>query len=389
MKLVNIVGARPQFIKLAPVIKTIDRHNSTEGDVIIQDVLVHTGQHYDYEMSQVFFEDLGLKTPDYHLGVGSGTHGYQTGEMLKRIEKVLIEEKPDMVVVYGDTNTTLAGALAAAKLHIPIAHVEAGLRSFNREMPEEHNRVLTDHCSDILFCPSTTAVENLRNEGFTEIINGGRLIARESILPPVYSARPMNYSKPLVVNVGDVMYDAMLLYSRLAEEKSVFIDKLGLSPKEYVLATLHRAEIVDNRQRLTNILQALEELSAIGLTVILPVHPRTKRSITTFGIKINNIRLIEPISYLDMLMLEKHARVILTDSGGVQKEAFFLKVPCVTLREETEWVETVEAGWNVLAGFEPRLIVRATLSAREGEKATGIYGDGFTSERVFRILIQR
>jgi UDP-N-acetylglucosamine 2-epimerase len=320
MKVVNVVGARPQFIKLAPILKAVERHNQQYPNRPIQEILVHTGQHYDYEMSQVFFDELGLKVPDYHLGVGSGSHGYQTGEMLKRIEEVLLKEKPDLVMVYGDTNTTLAGGLAASKLHIPVAHVEAGLRSFNKKMPEEINRVLTDHLSDLLFCLTQTAVENLRREG----IEKG------------------------VYLVGDVMYDAVLLYLDLAERKSEIMERLGLKPKSYALATVHRAENTDQPERLRTIFDGLERVAEEGLSVILPLHPRTRKHLNTLGIHPKEVQVLDPVSYLDMLVLEKNARVILTDSGGVQKEAFFFRVPCVTLREETEWVETVERGWNTL-----------------------------------------
>ncbi len=357
MKVVNIVGARPQFIKLGPILKAIEEHNKSHPERPIKEILVHTGQHYDYEMSQVFFDDLGLKAPDYHLGVGSGTHGYQTGEMLKRIEGVLLEEKPDIVMVYGDTNSTLAGALAAAKLHIPVAHVEAGLRSFNKRMPEEINRVLTDHVSDFLFCPTETAVENLRREGFTNILNDGHLLPFPIPLDPSIPC-------PIVINVGDVMYDAVLMYSKLAEERSKILEELKLKPKTYALATVHRAENTDNPERLRSIFQGLSMIAESGLPVVVPLHPRTRKVLSNLSPtpypSIPKLRIIEPVSYLDMLMLEKYARVILTDSGGVQKEAFFFRVPCVTLREETEWVETVEAGWDEFVGCDPCRIVQAT-----------------------------
>jgi UDP-N-acetylglucosamine 2-epimerase (non-hydrolysing) len=358
LKIVDIVGARPQFIKLAPILRAIVKHNQKRPECPIQEVLVHTGQHYDYEMSQVFFDELGLKSPDYHLGVGSGTHGYQTGEMLKRIEEVLIKEKPDMVMVYGDTNTTLAGALAAAKLHIPVAHVEAGLRSFNREMPEEINRVLTDHISDFLFCPTQTAVENLRREG----IEKG------------------------VYLVGDVMYDAVLLYLDLAEKKSEIMERLGLKPKSYALATVHRAENTDQPERLRSIFEGLERVAEEGLPVILPLHPRTRKQLNTLGIHPKEVQVLDPVSYLDMLVLEKNARVILTDSGGVQKEAFFFRVPCVTLREETEWVETVETGWNTLVGCDPERMVQAALEAHPGIESVWPYGDGQAAGRIMDLL---
>ncbi|MGC9019425.1 MAG: non-hydrolyzing UDP-N-acetylglucosamine 2-epimerase [Candidatus Bipolaricaulaceae bacterium] len=360
MKVVDIVGARPQFIKLAPILQAIEHHNLEHPESPIHEVLVHTGQHYDYEMSQVFFDELGLKAPDYHLGVGSGTHGYQTGEMLKRVEEVLLKEKPDLVMVYGDTNTTLAGALAAAKLHIPVAHVEAGLRSFNRRMPEEINRVLTDHVSDLLFCPTQTAVENLRREGITEGVH----------------------------RVGDVMYDAALLYLDLAERKSRILERLDLAPRSYALATVHRAENTDDLERLRAIFEGLGRIGREGLPVILPLHPRTRKQVEALGLRSHAVRMLEPVSYLDMLVLEKNARVILTDSGGVQKEAFFFRVPCVTLREETEWVETVEAGWNTLVGCDPGRIVRAALEARPGVDSTWPYGDGRAAKRIVEFLVE-
>ncbi|MGB9889820.1 MAG: non-hydrolyzing UDP-N-acetylglucosamine 2-epimerase [Anaerolineae bacterium] len=354
MRIASVVGARPQFIKAAPVSRALQAAGYGE-------ILVHTGQHYNYEMSQVFFDELGLKAPDYHLGVGSGTHGYQTGEMLKRVEEVLLKEKPDLVMVYGDTNTTLAGALAAAKLHIPVAHVEAGLRSFNRRMPEEINRVLTDHVSDLLFCPTQTAVENLRREGITEGVH----------------------------RVGDVMYDAALLYLDLAERKSRILERLDLAPRSYALATVHRAENTDDLERLRAIFEGLGRIGREGLPVILPLHPRTRKQVEAMGFHSDSVQLMEPVSYLDMLVLEKNARVILTDSGGVQKEAFFFRVPCVTLREETEWVETVEAGWNVLVGCDPERIVRAALEARPGVESVWPYGDGRAAERIVNLVSGR
>lgn len=358
MKLVDIVGARPQFIRIAPVLKAIERHNREHPERPIHEVLVHTGQHYDYEMSQVFFEALGLKAPDYHLGVGSGPHGYQTGEMLKRIEDVLLREKSEWVMVYGDTNSTLAGALAAAKLHVPVAHVEAGLRSFNRRMPEEINRVLTDQIYDLLFCPTERAVENLRREGITQ---GVQL-------------------------VGDVMYDAVLQYSKLAAKKSRILEELGLEKGGYALATVHRAGNADDPKRLRGIFAGLEAIVREGLPVICPMHPRTRKQVQTLGLKPDGVRLVNPVSYLDMLVLEKNARVILTDLGGVQKEAFFFRVPCVTLREETEWVETVEAGWNKLVGCDPERSVRAALGAQQGEETDWHFGDGRAAKRIVSLL---
>jgi UDP-N-acetylglucosamine 2-epimerase len=359
MKIADIVGARPQFIKVGPILRAIEDHNRKHPDRLIQEVLIHTGQHYDDEMSHVFFKELELKEPDYNLGVGSGSHAYQTGEMLKRIEEVLMKERPDLVMVYGDTNSTLAGALAAAKLHIPVAHVEAGLRSFNKRMPEEINRVLTDHISDLLFCPTQTAVENLKREGITQ---------------GVYL-------------VGDVMYDSLLYNAKLAERKSNILDQLNLKPKEYALATIHRAENTDNLERLRSIFQALEEIAREGLPVIIPLHPRTRKRLAETNLSLNGVYIIQPVSYLEMLLLEKHAKIILTDSGGVQKEAFFFRVPCVTLRGETEWVETVETGWNRLASSDPDQIVCAVKGAQPGTGSAYPYGDGRAAVRIIELII--
>lgn len=321
----------------------------------LEEILIHTGQHYDDEMSSIFFRDLNLPEPDYNLGVGSGSHGQQTGKMLIEIEKVLVAEKPDLVLVYGDTNSTLAGALAACKLNIPLAHVEAGLRSFNRQMPEEHNRVITDHCADLLFCPTKTAVINL---------------AKESITSGVHL-------------VGDVMYDAVLLYRERIERNSLILERLAVKNRKYILVTVHRAENTDNLERLGNIMKGLEKIAAEYLPVIFPVHPRTRKQFTSAGMLPIHVRLIEPISYFDMLKLEKHAKIILTDSGGVQKEAFFFRVPCITLRDETEWVETVEAGGNVLVGYDSERIVDAVKVRSISNQWENLpYGDGRAAEKI-------
>ncbi len=334
MKIISIVGARPQFIKFAPVSRAITDLNKREGREVIRDILVHTGQHYDYEMSEIFFKELEIKEPDYHLGVGSGSHGYQIGEMVKKLEEVLIHEKPDIVMVYGDTNSTLAGALVASKLHINVAHVESGLRSFNRAMPEEINRVITDHISDILFCPTETAVKNLKNEGITKG----------------------------VYNVGDVMYDSILFNIKIAERKSRILQELGLmngsTVVDYALATIHRQENTDKPEKLGSIFEALSEIASKHMRVILPLHPRTRKYVGN-SLLIDSIDIIKPVSYFDMLVLEKNAKMIFTDSGGVQKEAYFFKVPCTTLREDTEWIETVESGWNVLVGTDKNRIIKA------------------------------
>jgi UDP-N-acetylglucosamine 2-epimerase len=353
VRIVSVIGARPQFVKAAPVSRALRRAGHAE-------FLVHTGQHYDPNMSDLFFEELDIPRPDANLSVGSGLHGAQTGAMLARIEEILIREKPERVLVYGDTNSTLAGALAAAKLRIAVAHVEAGLRSFNRAMPEELNRIVADHLSDILLCPSQTAAGNLKAEGITE-----------GVYP-----------------VGDVMYDAVLQFSERAERHSAVIKKLGLEPKGYLLATVHRAENTDDPARLQSILAAFSEIEG---PVVFPVHPRTRKVLRERARGeselAGNVRAIDAVGYLDMLMLERNARMILTDSGGVQKEAYWLGVPCVTLREETEWVETIEAGWNTLAGAETRRIVEAVRNMQPLEESrVPLYGDGLVAERCVRVL---
>jgi len=380
-KMVTIVGARPQFIKAAAVSRAIQLSNEKKKKV--EEILVHTGQHYDYLMDRVFFEELELPKPDYHLGAGSGSHGKQTGIMLERIETLLEKEKPGLVLVYGDTNSTLAGALAASKLNIPIAHVEAGLRSYNRRMPEEINRLVTDHLSTFLFCPTAQAVQNLLKEG----IKDGK--------------------GKIVKNVGDVMYDSILYYSSLAEKKSTILKDLGLlTPNSvgaihelplhrtpnYYLATLHRAENTDDPKRLKSILKALHEIGKEA-PVILPLHPRTKKVMKIHHLSPDNerIKLIDPVSYLNMLVVERHSRAILTDSGGVQKEAYWFKVPCLTLRDETEWVETVKSGWNALVGTDTRRIieeVRKKIVKRRPIKNMKIFGDGKGSEKIVRHLVK-
>jgi UDP-GlcNAc3NAcA epimerase len=339
MKVVSVVGARPQFIKAAPVSKALRVAGHTE-------ILVHTGQHYDDEMSAVFFRLLEIPEPDYNLGVGSGTHGAQTGAMLAGIEEVLLAEQPDWALIFGDTNSALAGALAAVKLNIPVAHVEAGLRSFNRHMPEEINRVLADHISDLLFCPSQTAVDNLAAEGIT---TGVHL-------------------------VGDVMADALAFAVERAQDRSDVLERLGLAKGRYLLATVHRAENTDDATRLHNILTAFD---ALDEPVVFPIHPRTREAIEALSYSpAPHVRLIEPVGYLDMVMLEQSARMILTDSGGIQKEAYWLGVPCVTLRDETEWVETVDAGWNVVVGADTQRIVHTIQSLVPPIERPALYGDG-------------
>lgn len=323
MKIVTIIGARPQFIKAAAVSRAIAAHNRvTPISSCVNEVIVHTGQHYDEGMSAIFFRELEIPEPAYNLGIGSGPHGQQTGNMLSAIEKVLLAEQPDWVLVYGDTNSTLAGALAAAKLHIPIAHVEAGLRSYNRRMPEEINRIVADQLSTLLLCPSQIAVHNLELEGI----------------------------KKGVVITGDVMADSLHFSATTVTAHSDILNRLELQPQAYLLATVHRAENTDGSRRLGNILSGF---AALNETVIFPVHPRTRKFLNENDYRIpENVRLIDPVGYFDIIALEKSARMLLTDSGGMQKEAYWLKVPCITLRDETEWVETVETGWNVLTGAD-------------------------------------
>jgi len=362
IKIISIVGARPQFIKAGTISRAIVEHNRRSPDSEIMHSIIHTGQHYDENMSEVFFRELEIPKPDYNLGVGSGSHGKQTGRMLEKIEVVLLKEKPDCVIVYGDTNSTLAGALAAAKLHISVAHVEAGLRSFNRRMPEEINRIMTDHISDILFCPTETAVKNLSREGISKGI----------------------------YQVGDVMYDSVLFYAEKAksiEQKT--LKKLNVQPRSFYLATVHRAENTENSDRLQSIFNALRDVSSPQSPTLLPLHPRTKKRFVEIGLgKSNDVQIIEPVSYLEMIALERNARAILTDSGGVQKEAYWFKVPCITLREETEWVETVESGWNTLAGANKKNIINAAGAYKKfrSDSPNTVYGNGHAAHQICEVL---
>jgi UDP-GlcNAc3NAcA epimerase len=358
MKIITVVGARPQFIKAAAVSRVLRAHDT--------EILVHTGQHYDENMSGVFFDELKIPKPDYNLGVGSASHGKQTGEMLEKIEELVLKEKPDALLVYGDTNSTLAGALAASKLHVPVAHVEAGLRSYNREMPEEQNRVLTDHISKMLFCPTNTAVENLAKEGITKE----------------------------VYDVGDVMCDALFFYRSLAAQKYHDLSELAYADEKpgnisggYYLATIHRAENTDGTKTLKNILSAFEQLDA---PVIFPVHPRTRPIVESIKKELggfSNIHFVNPVGYLYMLYLAANAKKIVTDSGGLQKEAYLLETPCVTVREQTEWVETLNGNWNVLAHPTTEDIVsKLNHISADASKRKAYYGDGHAAEKICEIL---
>jgi len=350
-KILTIAGTRPQLVKIAAVSRVLRKS--------FDEVLVNTGQHYDYNMAGVFFDELNIPKPDYDLGIGSDTHGRQTGKMMMAVEEIVEKEKPDAILVYGDTNSTLAGAIVASKLHIPIIHIEAGLRSYNKEMPEEINRIMTDHVSTLLFAPTDLAVGNLAKESITEGVH----------------------------QVGDVMYDAVLYNIALAEEKHSLSD-YDLNSGEYVLGTIHRADNTDNQNRLEAVLKAF---SALEEKVFLPLHPRTKSKIDSFGLnsileQANNIKIVEPISYLEMLLLEKHAKAIVTDSGGVQKEAYFAKVPCITLRDQTEWLETIETGWNQLVNPLEVDLAEKLSNLQFGEPIEDLYGDGNAAEKIVMIL---
>lgn len=349
MKIVSIVGARPQFIKAAAVSRLL-RERHTE-------ILVHTGQHYDYEMSGIFFDGLELPRPEVNLGVGSGSHGTQTGAMLKGIEELLLAERPDYLLIYGDTNSTLAGALAASKLSVPVAHVEAGLRSFNRSMPEEINRVVADHLSNLLLCPSDTGIGNLCAEGITHNVH----------------------------LVGDVMLDVLnWAKQRLSAKPSAILQRLGLKNQGYLLVTMHRSENTDDPARLSHIVGALNQLRK---PVVFPIHPRARKVIAEAGCQFeSHVQLIDPVGYLDMVALTGSARTVVTDSGGLQKEAYWLGVPCLTMRDETEWVETVEAGWNLLVGSDTERIVKAVDSFVPSALRPPLYGDGFAAAKCVDLL---
>jgi UDP-GlcNAc3NAcA epimerase len=351
MKIVTIVGARPQFIKAAAVSREIVKHKD------IQEVIIHTGQHFDTNMSDIFFEELKIPHPNYNLGINAKSHGAMTGQMMEKIEEIVLKEKPDWIMVYGDTNSTLAGALVASKLHIKLAHVEAGLRSFNMKMPEEINRILTDRISNILFCPTTTAVENLRKEGYDNI-----------------------YCK--IEKSGDVMQDAAMFYTKFATKPEVDVEN------DFILCTIHRAENTDDEDRLKSILQALSEIAKTK-QIILPLHPRTRNIIKEKNIELDtlSIKIIDPVGYLNMVWLLENCSLVMSDSGGLQKEAFFFKKPCITLRDETEWIELVENGFNVLAGADYNKILECYNDYKFNNNFDiDLYGSGKASEKIINML---
>lgn len=353
MKITTVVGARPQFIKAAVVSRALRKQYN------IEEKIIHTGQHYDKTMSAVFFDELDIPKPHYNLGIGGGSHGQNTGRMIEKIESVLLKDVPDHLLVYGDTDSTLAGALAAAKLNIPVIHVEAGLRSYNRQMPEEINRVLTDHIAKLLLAPTEIAVNNLASEGISG--EGVHL-------------------------VGDVMFDAALFYTGVAVTKSKILSKLAIQPQNYILATIHRQENTDDRKRLAAIVQGL---AGSDLPIILPLHPRTAACLSKFDLLLpSTVLAIEPVGYLDMVMLEKHASLIVTDSGGIQKEAFFHKIPCVTLRNETEWVELTKSGWNSVVKPDNHKDIQTAINSNIGKSGENValYGNGNSSTQIAKII---
>lgn len=376
MKIVTVIGARPQIIKAAALSRAIRQHFSKE----MQEVIVHTGQHYDDNMSQVFFNEMGIPQPDYNLGVGSDSHGMQTAKMIEGIEKILLKEKPDAVVLYGDTNSTLAGAIAASKIHIPIVHIEAGLRSFNKAMPEEINRICCDHCSTLLFSPTATGFKNLINEGFNPD-----------------NKKRFTIDNPGIYHCGDVMYDNSKYFANIADKKSRIIDNEGLRGVDYVLCTIHRDNNTDQPERLNAIFKALLKISE-SKTIVIPLHPRTSKLLNinlepALFEKITdnqNIKILPPASFFDMIVLERHSQIIITDSGGVQKEAFFFQKPCLILRSETEWKEIVECGAAVITDADESRIIASFNNFIENppHNYPEIFGDGNAAEFICKEMLE-
>jgi UDP-GlcNAc3NAcA epimerase len=378
MKILTVIGARPQIIKASAISRAIKKYYNQQ----INEVIVHTGQHYDVNMSSVFFDELEIPQPNYNLNVGSGMHGEQTAKMIQGIEAIIQSESPDYLLVYGDTNSTLAGAIAASKLHIPVVHIEAGLRSYNKLMPEEVNRILTDHCSTYLFPPTASGLKNLLKEGFNDT-----------------NTKPYSMDHPLVKNMGDVMLDNTLYFSQLAEQKSDIINTLDLKNQPFVLCTIHRNDNTDNEFKLSEIIKALINIvDKYAIKIVLPIHPRTKKMIVNLDKLLlekftNNpsIKILEPVSFFDMMMLEKYSNFIITDSGGVQKEAFFFQKPSVILRKETEWVEIVEAQMAFLTDANSQEIIDAASLILEGKiknNVVDIFGDGNAAKNILNLLLQ-
>lgn len=378
IKIVTIIGARPQIIKAAALSRAIATHFPTK----IKEVIVHTGQHYDANMSQVFIDELSIPTPDYNLNIGSASHGVQTAGMIEGIEKILLAEKPDYIVLYGDTNSTLAGAIAAAKIHIPIVHIEAGLRSFNKSMPEEINRIMCDHASTLLFSPTKTGLTNLINEGFSE-----------------KNKMPFSADKPGIFHCGDVMFDNSLFFKKIAETKSDVLEKYELHGKQFILGTIHRDNNTDQPERLNAIFRALNSISGDNKTlVVLPLHPRTSKKLETVlktslfnEIKNNTyIKLLPPVSFLDMIQLESNCQLVITDSGGVQKEAYFFEKPSIILRSETEWVEIIKQGCGIIANADEEKITTSFSYFNENKSLQfpQLFGDGKAAEFICRTMIE-
>lgn len=368
MKVVTIVGARPQFIKSSTVSRVILEDYKNE----LEEVIIHTGQHFDEKMSDIFFNEMSIPKPHYNLGINSMGHGAMTGQMMEKIEDVLLREKPDITLVYGDTNTTLAGALAAVKLHIPVAHVEAGLRSFNINMPEEVNRIITDRVSSILFCPTQMAMKNLEKEGYPNSLYDGK--------------------NQKLLHIGDVMYDAALFYSEKLSKDPAILRELKLKKGSFVLCTIHRSENTDNRERLKEILKALSHISKIT-EVLLPIHPRTRNIIFSdyeFKDIVSTLKIIDPVGYFDMLSLIMNCQIVMTDSGGLQKEAYFFKKYCITMRDETEWIELVEHSVNFLAGAKRDTIISIyeNISSKEFIDSSDLYGDGKAAEKIVESILE-
>ncbi|WP_341838419.1 UDP-N-acetylglucosamine 2-epimerase (non-hydrolyzing) [Chitinophaga pollutisoli] len=358
MRILTVVGARPQFVKAAAVSRALLKNEK------IKEIIVHTGQHFDNNMSDVFFQEMDIPRPDYNLQIHSGSHGAMTGRMMEGLEEIMLKEKPDYILIYGDTNSTLAGAITASKIHIPIAHVESGLRSFNLRMPEEVNRILADRLSSFLFCPTSQAIDNLKREGYDNF--GGK-----------------------IVFTGDVMFDAALYYTQKSEETSKILDTLALKDRPFILATIHRAENTDDAQNLSAIFNAFADL-ARECPVVLPLHPRTRKLIQSHNIPTTGVTLIDPVGYFDMLQLIRNSMLVITDSGGLQKEAYFFGKPCITTRNETEWTELVTHGYNILTGADSRKILEAFQQMRDKQITSddNLYGKGDASDKIAQALLQ-